>query len=131
MITVEFNKNISEIPARFRWTSSRIWKKNSLQNSTGKFGQISRRNSTGTPPEYHWNYLGLTTKKPARFWRISNQKSPEIYRNTAEIPPEIRTNFPALFHRNTSGITVEFRTYQPEPAGFRRKFRWHSGAFFS
>ena len=48
-IVVECDKNITEIPGRFQWTSGRISKKNSPENSTVKFRQISWRNPSRIP----------------------------------------------------------------------------------
>ena len=134
-ITVELDKNISEIPARFWWTSGRISKKSSPQNSTGKFGQISggnqiefryhvnpvvfHRNSTGTPPEYHLNSAGLTSKETAR---IPADFQHKIHRKSTGIPVVLRRN---------SGHRILPDIPSGKPAGFRLKFRWHSGAFVS
>ena len=154
-IKVEFDKNISEIPARFQWTSDIISKKQFIT----KFHQKIRTNfqaeskwnsdvipvdSTGTPPEYHWNPAGLTSEEtvkiPADFQQKIHRKSTGV---SLKFHRKIRTNFPAESKRNSGGIPPEYQWYYggfPDiladlpagrPAGFRRKFRWHSGAFFS
>ena len=147
-ITAEFDINISGISARFRWDSGRISKRFQIQYKiyrntaqiSEKFGQISRRNpsripmafrrnSTGTPPECHWNSAELTSKDPSKIPAHFRQKnSLEIHRNTAEIPLVNSDKFPGESKRN-SGSIPEFQWCYSVgiPVVFRRSSRHPGG----
>ena len=150
-ITVEFDKNISEIPTRFRWTSGRISKRihhkiplENLDKFPGRIQVDVRCHSGGIPPGCHWNSAGLTSKETAKIPADVQQK---IHRKSTRIPlkfhRKIRTNFSAESKRNSGGIPPGYQWYYGgipdilldlpagKPAGFRQKFLWHFGAFFS